>query len=357
MKPQLKMELSLTMLLALLSACSPKAAYAEVPPPTPAPTCTSAVETGLNDGIELQDVPTVDVIGQMVEAYMNSGTVSVVELSAEQQEAFANKLAEKLNETKGAKPVIYNHEAYVDPATGMLTDYDGHPDLEETIQTFYPATLDSKGNLYITTPDGKQKIKGSQGIDWNMFVTDPSDERINWPTGKKYSSDFSPPADDIEFGSQLIPMIMLDTKVDQLYLTGKPPGIVPTITLFDIITDVNDIPIMARKVIVHSATEFSLYKEGSDYCVWQNTIDSLWDGFSKTKTREFFTSLEPNQAYFLVFSPHQSGTYEGGNFDPPDDYYENIIAVDDVLPVLTGQQPDNINTAILAIKSLIQIGD
>ena len=189
-----------------------------------------------------------------------------------------------------------------------------------------------------------------------MVVTDPSDERINWPTGKKNSAGFSEPASSIQFGSQLIPMVMLDTRVDQLYLTGEPSGIIPTITLFDIITDTTGIPILARKVIVHAAAEFSLYKEGSPDHVWQNTIDSLWDGFNKTKTQIFFTSLKPG-TYLVVFSPDQSRVYDGGNFNLPDNDYENIISVNNVLPVLMGQQSDNINTAILSVTSLIEVVD
>ena len=338
------------LIIALLTACSPIAAVTthptsapqstdiSVPPPTSAPTFT----------------PEVYVVDQIVAAYMNGETVSVVELSADQQEAFANKLAEQLNEARGARPLVYNNEAYVDPITGMMKDYDGHPDLEETIQTFYPATLDSEGNLYITTPDGKQKIDGSQGVDWNMVVTEPGDERINWPTGEKDSAGFSRPGNSLRVGTQIIPMIMLDTRVDQLYLTGKSPGIVPTITLLDIITDVNGIPILARKVIAHSTGQFALYEEGSDYCVWQNTLDSLWYGFSETKKQIFFTSLEPNQAYYIVFGPNQSQTYVG-ILDSPDDDYENIVATDDVVSVLMGQQSDNINTVIFNIQSLIKI--
>jgi hypothetical protein len=230
--------------------------------------------------------------------------------------------------------------------------------LEETIQTYYPATLDSEGTLWITTPEGKQKIKGSQGIDWNMVVTDPSDERINWPTGgKKGSTGFFQPAANIDFGAQLMPMIMLDTRVDQLHLTGDIPGIVPSITLLDIVTDTTGIPIVARTVIAHATGEFGLYEEGSDYHVWQNTLDSLWYGFDETKKQIFFTSLESNQAYYIVFGPDQSRTYEVAKVDSPDDYYENVVAVNDVLPVLIGQQPDNTNTFIFNMQSLIKIKD
>ena len=128
---------SIVLILLSMTACSPAAtaitqpasdpqsAATEVPPPTPAPTFT----------------PEVYAVDQKVEAYMNGETVSVVELSAEQQEAFANKLAEKLNETKGAKPVIYNHEAYVDPATGNADRLRWPPRLGGNYSNILPRNL------------------------------------------------------------------------------------------------------------------------------------------------------------------------------------------------------------------------
>ena len=180
MKPQVRIELSLAMFMALLSACSPAAADAEVPPPTPAPTCTVTVEadqevdTLSDEEVEAQDVATEDKVDQLIDTYMSGETVSVAELSVEQRQEFAVKLEQKLNDLRGAKPLVYNNEAYVDPITGMMKDYDGHPDLEETIQMYLAASLDSEGDLLIQNEEGTWvKINGSKDIDWNMVVTDP----------------------------------------------------------------------------------------------------------------------------------------------------------------------------------------
>jgi len=378
MKPQLKLELSLTMLMALLSACNPKAAYAEVPPPTPAPTFAAdaadqKVEAVSNEEAQAQDVETVkitdelfvtlegglqaagiatdettkdkyelvaggdsgklwyasiknrdtgaivavvdgsrqwttdltqavqvetvNVIDQLVEAYLNGEIDNVGDLSSAELAEFSKKVTEKKNADRGINPIIYDDDtgnpAYINPDNYMLMNYDGHPDMNETIQMFVPiAGKDEQGNLQFEVDGQIVTIPGSADEDWNMVISDVNDTRIEWPKTKKLSSGMT----DVEqkvalFDVVLTPMILLDKNLGQLYLGGTKPLMQSTLRFFQIETDQAGHPLFARKIITHGA-DYYLSKEGTSLDVQSGlgTIPTYGD---------FYKTLEINTIYYL----------------------------------------------------------
>ena len=155
-------------LTILLSACSTAdLVVANVPTATSAPT----------------ETPAVSQVESLLTTYMSGEDIDVSGLSPAEFREFSTQLAEKRNAERGANPVVYNNEAHVSPDNFMMMNYDGHPDMNETIQMYLPVVgKDSAGNLQILDQDGKTiTIANSADVDWNMVVTDPHDPRIDWP--------------------------------------------------------------------------------------------------------------------------------------------------------------------------------
>jgi len=125
----------------------------------------------------------VDAVEQLLTAHLAGESIDVSSLSAVEFREFSTQLAEQRNSERGVNPIIYNNEAYLSPDSYRLMDYDGHPDMNETIQMYLPVVgKDSAGNLQIRTQDGQTvTIANSADVDWNMVVTDPHDPRIEWP--------------------------------------------------------------------------------------------------------------------------------------------------------------------------------
>ena len=331
--------LSVLILVIFLSACSPAVSATALPTSTSQPTIT----------------PTVITMEQNVEAFLSGEFDNVSNLSLEERKEFSIQLAQKMNDARGAKPLIYKNEAYVDPITGMMKNYNGHPDLEETIQMYLAARLDSEGNLLIQNEEGTWvKINGSKDIDWNMVVTDPNDPRIDWPTGHENKDGFSPPQIAVKVGSQLVPMVMLDNNVSQLYMSGENALMQPTITLLKIETDSSGIPILARKVIIWGS-RLMLCKEGSEFYAEQDMFDSWADGFNKTKAESpVFKNFKNRQAYLTTVYPNQPGIYEGTKLTPVSNDYENVVDVNKAWKILTEEETDRLNMLIIDAGVLIQ---
>ena len=339
MRLQHRIELSLTLSIALLTACSSAINVVAQATNTPQPTIT----------------PTVITMDQKVEAFLSGEFDDVSNLSLEERKEFSILLAQKMNEARGAKPLIYNNKAYVDPATGMMRNYDGHPDLEETIQMYLAVALDEEGNLLVQNEEGTWvQINGSKDIDWKMVVTDPNDPRIDWPTGNENSKGLSPAKSSVNVGAKLVPMVLVNNTVNQLYLSGENGLMQPTINMVDIVTDKINIPILARKVIVHS-NYFSLCEEGSDLYITQNMFDSWADGFQKTKEQSvFFNNLKGNQTYYIVMGSDQPIAYKYAKLIQVSDDYENAVQVDNVWQTLNNQTINTTDMLVILAQFLIE---
>jgi hypothetical protein len=327
------------LIIVLLSACSPAVITTVQPTRSPQPTIT----------------PTVITMDQNVEAILNGELEDVNNLSVEERKEFSIILAQKMNEARGARPLIYNNEAYVDPVTGMMKDYDGHADLSETIQMYLAASLDSEGNLLIQNEEGTWvKINGSKDVDWNMVVTDPDDERIDWPTGNESRGNgFSPPSSFVYLGGNIIPMVLLDNNVSQLYIGGENAAMQPTLTFLDIKTDNYNNPILARKVITHS-TSFILCEEGSDdNCVEYSSLNSFFQSFKEIKNSQFYKSFLEGQVYYVGVSAPQEMVYDAAYITQLSEY-ENVVDVPDVWSVLTDTMKNDDDMLVLAARLAIK---
>lgn len=114
-------------IIFLLSSCS-QAGAVELVTATIEPTVTTA------------PTPTqaVDAVEQLLTAHLTGESIDVSSLSAAEFRDFSTQLAEQRNDERGINPVIYNGEAYLSPDSYRLMDYDGHPDMNETIQMYLP---------------------------------------------------------------------------------------------------------------------------------------------------------------------------------------------------------------------------
>ena len=358
MKPQLKMELSLAMLMALLSACSPMAAYAEVPPPTPAPTFAADVEPDAadqkvealsNEESEAQDVPTVDVIEQLAEAYLNGEVDNVGYLSEQEFVKLSAKLAEEKNEARGINPIILNNE-YVDPDDLTLKDYDGHPDMNETIQMYVPiAGKDEQGNLQFEVNGQIVTIPGSANVDWNMVISDPNDTRIDWPKTKPMKETGVPEAQskvDL-FGMVLNPMVFLDKKVGELKLggsVGQNLDPLSTLPFYDIETDAVGNPVLARMILT-LGFDYNLFEEGG-------TLDAQSFDGQLPEDSYVYQGLQENAVYHVGLNPKQKKTYE--DFGYSLDSYRGIADGNKVQELITEQETNDKDMIVTFVSLLIR---
>ena len=324
--------------VTFLSGCNSAVSAAAQPISTPQPTIT----------------PTVITIDQNVEAFLSGEFDDVSNLSLEERKEFSIILAQKMNEARGAKPLIYNNEAYVDPITGMMKDYDSHPDLSETIQMYLAVALDEEGNLLVKNEEGTWvTINSSKDMDWNMVITDPDDERIDWPTGNESRGNgFSPPSSFVYLGGNIIPMVLLENNVSQLYINGENAAMQPTLTFLDIKTDDYNNPILARKVITHS-TSFILCEEGSDSYIEYSSLDASFQSFGKTKNSQFYKNLLGNQVYYVGATTRQKAVYDAGYISPLSEY-KNVVDVQDVWSVLTDTLKNDDEMLVLAARLAIK---
>ena len=143
-------------------------------------------------------------------------------------------MQKRKNEARGINPIIYNNEKYIDPSDHKLKEYDGHPDLNETIQMYVPiAGKDGQGNLQFIVNGQLVTIPHSANVDWNMRITDPYDTRIDWPKTKPMKETGVPEAQskvDL-FGMVLNPMVFLDRKVGEIKINRSLGGQFNTLSL------------------------------------------------------------------------------------------------------------------------------
>jgi len=340
MKPLYKCYIFL--ILLSLTACSPAAAdivkQAEettVPTSTPAPTCTPT--------------PAVLTLDQKVDAYLKGEIDDVGDLSSQELAEFSSKLSEKKNAKRGINPIIYNNEKYIDPEDLKVKDYDGHPDMNETIQMFVPiAGKDEQGNLQFESNGELVTIPCSANVDWNMQITDPYDTRINWPKTKPREDSGLPEAQDTVdyFGIVLNPMIFLDKQVGELKLNNPwgPNDTLSTLAFYDIVTDTVGNPVLA-KMILTIGTNYSLFEEGG-------TLDTQSFMGQIPENSYVYQGLQANAVYYVGISPKQTESYEKKNISF--DVYQGIIAGDKSFEMIMEQEKNNEDIVLVRVSLLIR---
>lgn len=331
-------------IIFLLSSCS-QAGAVELAPATILPTVTTA------------PTPTqeVDQVEQLLAAHLAGESIDVSSLSAAEFKDFSTQLAEQRNDERGINPVIYNNEAYIGPDNYMMMDYDGHPDINETIQMYLPVVgKDSAGNLQIRTQDGQTvTIANSADVDWNMVVTDPHDPRINWPNLPNYAPDGSSLTEYLLSGKLktgwtffITPSILLDKTMGQIFMPGRGKGLVSLFRFLTVAdTDANGVPILFRlSLMIPNATQ--LLEEGSDFRT--NSI-----GLRLFENEQFFISLQENSVYYMGICYQQDEIWEL-NYQTSMDAYQGLITGNEIPSILTHQGGNTQDIMLLPPTLLIQ---
>ena len=337
-------ECSIIFILLPLAACSPATAVttqptsapqstkSEVPPPTPAPTFTPAVLT----------------VDQKVEAYLNGELDNISNLNSQEFIQFSSKLAEKKNANRGVDPIIFNNE-YIDPSDHKLKEYDGHPDMNETIQMYVPiAGKDEQGNLQFMVNGQLATIANSAGVDWNMVISDPNDARIDWPKTSPLKATGMPEAQSMvkDFGIVLNPMVFLGKQVGELKLDSNVGTFdtLSTLAFYDIETDAVGNPVLARMILT-IGVNYNLFEEGG-------TLDTQAFMGQVPENSYVYQGLQANAVYYAGISPRQTEDFEQSRilFDGN----QGIIAGDRSLKVITGQETNDKDMVVANANILIR---
>lgn len=327
-----------------LSSCS-QAGAVELATATIEPTVTTA------------PTPTqaVDAVEQLLTAHLAGESIDVSSLSPTEFREFSTQLAEQRNEERGINPIIYNGEAYLDPNSYRLMDYDGHPDMNETIQMYLPVVgKDSAGNLQIRTQDGQTvTIANSADVDWNMVVTDPNDPRIDWPNLPNnidgglneinyYLSDH-PRNTNKNF---IVPAILLDKTMGQIFMEGRGKGFIPLFRFLTIAeTDVSSEPLLFRlSLTIPAATQLTI--ENSDF--W-----TKGRGVSVQEQDSFYENLQEYSVYYVGIHQDQNDVWDR-NYQTNMDAYQGLITDNEITSILTHQGENTQDMMLLPPSLLIQ---
>ncbi len=342
MKTLIRMIMLLILVLILISACGPatkavseqKSAVTEIPPTTPTPTET---------------IPALSPVEAALAKYEAGESLDVSNLSQEEFVEFSAKLAEKKNADRGVNPIVHHNEKYIDPQDLKLKDYDGHPNLNETIEMFIPIVgKDEYGNLQFENKGEIVTIPGSANVDWNMVISDPNDTRIDWPKTKPVDGGLPEVQDKIDyFGMVLNPMVFLDKKVGELKLDGKVgQNIDPlsTLAFYDIETDVVGNPVLARMILT-LGLDYNLFEEGGTLDV-QSFMGQL------PENSYVYQGLQENAVYYIGLNPKQKNTYE--EFGYSLDGYRGIADGNKVQEMITEQETNDRDMIVTFVSLLIR---
>jgi hypothetical protein len=331
-----------TFLASILSACSQagtgeSATGTNIPTVIPVPTATQAV----------------DAVEALLTAYLAGESIDVSGLSPTEFREFSTQLAEERNTERGINPIIYNNEAYISPDNYMLMNYDGHPDMNETIQMYLPVVgKDSAGNLQIRTQDGQTiTIANSADVDWNMVVTEPHDPRIDWPNLPVGPNSGLTPveyliSDNVRSGNKsfIVPTILLDKTMGQIFMEGRGKGMIPNfrfISVADI--DKNGIPISFRlSLAILNSTILTV--EDSDF------LASV--GITVFEHEKFFVNLQENSVYYLGIEQNQDDVWDK-NYNTTMDAYQGLITDNRIVSILTHQETEHMQDMMLLPPSLL----
>ncbi|MBL1171304.1 MAG: hypothetical protein HND45_02550 [Chloroflexi bacterium] len=187
---------------------------ATLPPATPTATVTPTE-------VPISSLP----VDEIVQKFMDGDVDDLSSLSMEQQMRFSQAYAEKLNQQRGARPVIYNNESYIDPITGKFLDIkNGTSKQEQTIQMYLPAYENDQGYLMVQAPDGQWiQIKGSKDVRYEV-TNDPFDPNIKWPDAEKIDPQWVT-EENKQFLGLPIPQYLLAEK------SSNPRAMIPIIIL------------------------------------------------------------------------------------------------------------------------------
>jgi hypothetical protein len=353
--------LSATMILsmALSVACSAiNHQDIEVSQADPAAETALLPDSASDDGAAIEVSPTaavtetapvVDLVEDLYNRYFAGESIDISNLSEDEWVELSAKLAEKKNADRGINPIIYNNEKYIDPSDYKLKDYDGHPDMTETIQMYVPISgKDEEGNLQFESNGELVTIAGSANVDWNMVISDIEDTRIDWPRTKLLKSTGLTSAETktVKYGVALTPMVFLGKQMGEFHLDGIDGHVseeTSTLLFYDIETDLAGNPILARMILTIGLNYF-LFEEGG-------TLDTQSFSGPIEETSYFYQGLVENAVYYVGISQNVTKGYEiiGLSIDG----YQGIASYDKVPKIIIGQEQNNEDMIIARVSELI----
>lgn len=291
---------------------------------------------------------------QLAEKFLAGDIEDISSLEAEQCIAFSKALAAQKNKPRDTRRATYKNEAYLDPETLTMRQLaDGRTIQEQTIEMFLAACNDDEGVLTVILPNGEAvKINGSQGVDWNMLVTDPHDPRIDWPAPSK-NQELSKPQwwlarSETEGDTTVLkPIFMLEPKIASIFLEnfyGKP---IESLQFFYVETDQAGNPISARISILIERGSTEMFEEGND------SYTNSGAGFRDFGAFWEYLNANSNQVYYLIVPQDQPDAMKA-KWDIKTDNWSGIVAGDQAFDTFTGRAQNDQDLLILIGYSLIR---
>ena len=292
----------------------------------------------------------IDPVEDLLSRYLAGEDIEVSYLTQAEFIEFSAKLADEKNEARGINPIIFNNEKYIDPSDYKLKDYDGHPDMNETIQMYVPiAGKDEQGNLQFMANGQLVTIAGSADVDWNMVISDPNDTRIDWPKTKPMKASGIPEAQDTVdyFKVSLTPMIILDKQMGEFHLDGignYAPLDESILRFYDIETDSAGNPILARMILT-IGLNYNLFEEGG-------TLDTQSFSGPIKEDSYFYQYLVENAVYYV--GPYPDVTNGLTSIGLSVAGYEGAIIDDRAPKIILGQENNDQDMVLAPITLLIK---
>ncbi|MBL1171305.1 MAG: hypothetical protein HND45_02555 [Chloroflexi bacterium] len=283
-----------------ISTSTPEATTtAALPPATPTATVTPTE-------VPISSLP----VDEIVQKFMDGDVDNLSSLSMEQKMLFSQAYAEKLNQKRGARPVIYNNESYIDPITGKFLDVkNGTSKQEQTIQMYLPAYENDQGYLMVQTPDGQWiQIKGSKDVKYEV-TNDPFDPNIKWPDTEKVQAEWLAEPDkvlagltipqavlgSIAYPASMMPIFILDKELGEIKIGGF--GLDGTFRGLIIEKDTQGNPLAARVVLLTGVS--TLYGDNL----------AARSGGSLKELSTLWRKLEENTLYYLIYMTDQEKSF------------------------------------------------
>jgi hypothetical protein len=303
----------LFLFLALATGCQPAV---DIPIPTTTPEATATptlppatpTATVTSTEVPISSLP----VEELVQKFMAGDVEDISSLSVEQQMRFTQAYAEVLNQKRGANPVVYKNQSYIDPITGKFLDINnGTSKQEQTIQMYLPAYENAEGYLMVQTPDGQWiQIKGSKDVRYDV-TNDPFDPNIKWPDAEIVDPQWVPSANrdligltipqyalaaKTDYPQSMIPIVILDKTLGEMRIGGF--GLTGSLRGLIVEKDAGGNPIGARVIILTG----NLGLFGTDLTARSSgKLDEI---------TPFWQKLDGNTLYYLLYHTDQTKWFD-----------------------------------------------
>lgn len=285
-----------------------------------------------------------------VQQYLAGEIEDINTLNDEQQVRFSEVYTALLNEQRGINPAVYNNEAYIDPTTGRLMNYDRRPGKSETIEMYWSyAGRDEHGNVKVRRGNKTITIQNSAGIEnWEEIYTDSNDTRIEWPTNILAGKNISPA--QILMGSErpnpvvLRMAVPIGETIGEVYVEGygKASGLRVMILEDDGAGNI----IFGREMIVVGSPVIRLYEGGKN--TESITAGAMIDNYS-----DFWRNLEQYATHYMAIPKDQNSVYNRG-YNGSLENYSGLIHGQVAFDVVNGKSSNDKDLLLLAIAYLMK---